>query len=518
MYAPFQFIFMSYVYFLYKILFENDIKSYKWIFFLSAISIFVYEGSVFLAILNFIPIIWDQKNNSIDFSKIRRREFNYSHIFISLGIILLSYFIIQTDFRYIGQSNLYPEIYASVKSQGSNIRIPLILFSTVFSNSLWAILSLIPLSFTAYYFYKTYKRDDFSLNLKFSLYLLFFLSFLNLFGLVIYLFIFFALSRLINKEDIIGGLKLLLPVIIINLIFWSVYAVSSSSWHYWYSGKLIFGAAAALKVILKQFLNYPYLYETFVLFRDTLPKLTFAVLLTMFLGLTIALLGKKDYYRIKFIFALFMLLLLIVNFLNLAYFETRYFLFLFPLVLILSFISLYLLFENTGLTQIRKSVLLILSASFLLFLSEDFNLNHLFNIDSKNINYRIGMNRELTSHYYPRWDFRTPAEFINKNIQLNDIVIINEQINSYYLDRLDYIYRDYRGKNFSVESVEGGKKEIWTGAKLIFDSQNFRKAAISDFKFVFSISDQNSLLLGLFFQYPLTSFLLPVQEFLWGYK
>src|SRR3990170_4817380 len=95
---------------------EYYIKSYKWIFFLSAISIFVYEGSVFLAILNFIPIIWDQKNNSIDFSKIRRREFNYSHIFISLGIILLSYFIIQTDFRYIGQSNLYPEIYASVKS------------------------------------------------------------------------------------------------------------------------------------------------------------------------------------------------------------------------------------------------------------------------------------------------------------------------------------------------------------------------------------------------------------------
>ena len=56
-YAPFQTMFIWYILFLYKLIIEGDSKSFKWMLILSISSIFMYEGSIFLVILNFIPFI-----------------------------------------------------------------------------------------------------------------------------------------------------------------------------------------------------------------------------------------------------------------------------------------------------------------------------------------------------------------------------------------------------------------------------------------------------------------------------
>ena len=106
----------------------------------------------------------------------------------------------------------------------------------------------------------------------------------------------------------------------------------------------------------------------------------------------------------------------------------------------------------------------------ILGVSEDFNLNHLINIDSEKVNYRINYTYDQKDHYYPRWDTRTPAEIINKHARPSDIIITNEQVNDFYLKRLDYVYVDYRG-NMSGVSATQGKKEIWTNASLIYDDK-----------------------------------------------
>jgi len=102
-----------------------------------------------------------------------------------------------------------------------------------------------------------------------------------------------------------------------------------------------------------------------------------------------------------------------------------------------------------------------------LLISEDFKLNHLLNIDSKEINFRMNFSLAEKVHFYPRWDTRTPAEVINKNASKDDLVITNEQVNDFYLKNLDYVYIDYRGKLNGV-SVDDGRKELWTDEKLIY--------------------------------------------------
>ena len=113
---------------------------------------------------------------------------------------------------------------------------------------------------------------------------------------------------------------------------------------------------------------------------------------------------------------------------------------------------------------------MITSIIIILFVSEDFNLNHLFNIDTKRVNYRINYTYTQKDYYYPRWDTRTPAERINNDASPQDIIITNEQVNDFYLKRLDYVYKDYRGKIIGV-SADHGKKEIWTNANLLYDDQ-----------------------------------------------
>src|SRR5919108_3006131 len=67
MYAPFQMLFAWYLYFLYKALFLKDAKARRWMYWISLISIFVFEGAIFLVILNFIPLV-------VDIKKIRLSE------------------------------------------------------------------------------------------------------------------------------------------------------------------------------------------------------------------------------------------------------------------------------------------------------------------------------------------------------------------------------------------------------------------------------------------------------------
>src|SRR5919109_300710 len=96
MYAPFQMLFAWYLYFLYKALILKDAAARKWMYWVSFISIFVYEGAIFLVILNFIPLIVDAK-------KIRLSEY-----FASIIIFTIAYQFITTAWEGLGAQNYLP--------------------------------------------------------------------------------------------------------------------------------------------------------------------------------------------------------------------------------------------------------------------------------------------------------------------------------------------------------------------------------------------------------------------------
>ena len=471
MYALFQTIFIYYLYFYYKLLIDKDEKSWKWIFILSGISIFIYEASIFLTFLNFLPLFWNYDSQRFEITRNVKSNLKIRRILWAVAVFILCYLFNSIDFRRLGQTNLFPENYVSPASSTTIVRTPLILFSYTFSNPLWILLSILLLVLNLYFIYKTLIDKD-KIGYKiFSLFVILF-SFLNLFGLILYTLILFLLLRWIIPDQLKRGYIVLLPVIL-NFILWSAFGILNASWHKYFPYTEFGGAFSSLKILWKEFINYPYFYETLVLFRDTLPRLTVVVIVLLAAGITQSIFYREKEQNYRILYAIFLILLLMIDVLNLTYFDTRYFLFLYPLVIILTYLPVKRLADQFRVGFNLKLGMFATVSLLILLVSEDFNLKHLEKIDSYEINFRTNFSLAQKIHFYPRWDTRSPAEFVNKNVKDSDIVIINEQVNDIYLNKLDYIYRNEKGTDFLGESVDKGKKERWTDAGLIYTDKQF---------------------------------------------
>jgi hypothetical protein len=106
------------------------------------------------------------------------------------------------------------------------------------------------------------------------------------------------------------------------------------------------------------------------------------------------------------------------------------------------------------------------------YLSKDFNVYHLANIDQQNVNYRMIYNHEMKVHLYRRWDIKTPINFVKSHYNSDNLIMINENSLEYYLPKVDYFNIDYKHHAFSTLSVEEGKKERWSNAKLIYKNED----------------------------------------------
>ena len=489
MYSLFQTMFVWYLYFLIKFVLDGNQKSLIWLWIISFFSIFVYEASIFLVVLNFFPLFWNNKKSIFNpFSRINFQG-NFSKFFITSLLFLVAYIFLSFDFRTYGQQNLLPQDiidYFNSSSSNGKFRLPVFLLSSVPEDGLWLGIFLVLLVFNIFILIKTFRAEHSSLSKISSVFLIIF-SLLNLTGLVFISLIVFLLLGWINIDELKFWRKnyrsdekpklisfsfssILLLIFIINFLYWSIFSISSTAWYGLFPKTEITSQLSALKVMVKEAINYPYFYETFALFRDTLPMATYLnIFLIAFLTSHSILKHDEQNFGVhQFLIFIFLILIVFQNILNLTYFDTRYFFFLYPLVMILILMSAEEILNYIIKDRIKKTIGFIFSIIIIYFLSEDYQPNHLVNIDSEEVNFRKGLSYQLTVHYYPRFDCRTPAQIINKEASQHDLIIINEQFMEYYLNRLDYVFRDYKGPDFKGESVLGGTKERWTNANLIY--------------------------------------------------
>src|SRR3990172_2332878 len=60
-----------------------------------------------------------------------------------------------------------------------------------------------------------------------------------------------------------------------------------------------------------------------------------------------------------------------------------------------------------------------------LFLNIFFNLQHILNVSSKEINFRIGIYNKLANHWYYRFDIESPAKYVNMMYKEGDVIILD---------------------------------------------------------------------------------------------
>jgi hypothetical protein len=178
-------------------------------------------------------------------------------------------------------------------------------------------------------------------------------------------------------------------------------------------------------------------------------------------------------FDFRFVLLITISLIYIVSIVDTPYNQTRYLFFIYPVLIISTAYFLKLIINHSWAKKFLHSSLAI-SIIVLMLISKDWNTNHIFNVDSYDINFRTvySNNYNLTKHYYPRRDKADPAEYVNKNRKEDDIVIISEIPFDYYLDRFDYVYRSFDHKEFGAISCDQGKLERWSNAPLIYKEKD----------------------------------------------
>jgi hypothetical protein len=460
-YTAYQTFFIVYIYFLYKIVVEKDSSYYRWLYFSSFFCIFIYAGGIFLAALNFLPFL------------ITKNNINKTHLSISAIILLFCFLYLKVDFTIIGVvNNSFPseiDMGGIAKSKGM-IYLPKLLITTIYKNIIWVVPFLIMLFITGYFSVIVFKRNYYNFFIKLTIITLYVLLLINLFSLTVYIILAMLLCRLIVVEDLSRKeFKYLFIIMLSSFVYWLCYCYYIDTWFQFFPNLYLF----SLKKVIVLFFGYPDIYNQVVYpWFNSLPitvLFSTSIILIYTVIYFVSDYDNEEYDSYRFILLILLLMVLAVSITVTPYQLERYTFFIYPLFILISLISLKNIAYHVLKNKYINVVLFSYTVIFVLF-SKDYNLYHIYNIDSHGIHFKMGYSKELVRLYYFREDYEMASQAINKNLESGDIVISTLAPMEYYLDKLNYFYLDYNNVEFSRRSRLNGTKELWTNACLIYRS------------------------------------------------
>lgn len=461
MYSPFQLLFMVYLLNLYDLVVENNRSSERWMHIISIVSIFIYEGGILLCVLNFFPIIvraYGRRDIILLVSK--------------LGIILFGYHYLSFNFRRLGVSNYLPNDYLDTAVKSSSLLLPNpVIISAIKTNAIMFALIIFVISIIIGYLWL--KNDNDSFMVDFSIFSI--ISFISMCGLVglsiaiIVLLLFFNRVNTIRFFCTKRTIIFILPVVILFSLFWTIYAYLYQIHFLSFLGE----SELNLRTIAVAILKYPDVFESIIYpWLYTLPKATIFFVLSFAIAISIQLYRKRNNDELLLLSCVALILMLMISVLNTPYHTTRYVFFLYPVMLLIFCWSINAICEEV----ISRSEMVVPCSVAILFLflilSEDISAKHLISIDQPNVTYRIDYSKRVQKHYYHRLDYRTPAQIVNRESSINDLVISMAEPSDYYLNKIDYFYMNWDSKRFRGRACNNGNREIWTNAGFIYTEES----------------------------------------------
>jgi hypothetical protein len=480
MYAPFQAVFIWYLFFLYKAVIQGDLKARLWMYWLSFTSIFLFEGSIFLALLNFLPFIKNFAKKDL------------WHALISIFIITIVYLYLSFDFRHytLGKESFWPANIPLPQIEGGSLHSPLLMLTTITQSPLWRSFYILPISFSIWAIYKLTRAKELDLieRMCFSLFIL--LAIANLYGLLAFSFIIFLLLGVVPVEHLKSRIVATVTIaILFNLLFWITYGLTSDIWIQVLNIgeidsfiKAVFSQMSSLPDSLTRIMSllltsfyYPNnLIKIIYAWFKVYPILTFTSGLLITIGI-VRVIAEKHSKEIGFRFfvSVLIILILILGMLNVSPWNTRYHFFLFPVLLLLMAGAIQVIVRRLCENKVTANRIIAGLFLVLFVFSEDFNFKHIWNIDSAAVNFRKVYSSQYfkVEHYIMRRDYKGIAEVISREAKDTDIVISAHQTIDYYTNKLDYIFIEWSNGHFGDYTACRGKKDRWTDADLIYDQQ-----------------------------------------------
>jgi hypothetical protein len=152
--------------------------------------------------------------------------------------------------------------------------------------------------------------------------------------------------------------------------------------------------------------------------------------------------------------------------------RTRYSHFLFPLLICIGLLSA----DQLGAilkrhhAAVRKFPTVMFAVCLLIFMvSEEFNLLHLMHLNSPDVAFRTNKYSRFSLHWYPRMDYRRPAELVNTEVSgAAKIIITGRALGAAaYMNNDFAVYWHRGGAAFPAISREGGTRELWSDRRLL---------------------------------------------------
>ncbi len=455
-YAPFELIFLWYIYFLLGVIKDNALKKYRWLFILSIIGILVHEEGIFLLFLNFLPLYTSKIKDKLT-------------IVLSVIIFIAGAFFTLYDFRNLGVNNYLPGDVVLNKVSHFPLYLPQFLLPQLLSKGLWLVIFVIPFSAFIVYSLHFIKKQEIKKEEKFYFVIIGLSALLNQFGLAVILVLILSFSMKLNlsllkKNDLIK----VAGFFIITFLFYIIYCLNNLEWLKW------FNESFSINKLLWVNINYPDIYEKF--FRawfDPFPRLTIIILFSA--GIIIFLFFKKTITgkavaineNLSNLFLVAITLSSLVMIIVTPFMNLRYWFFIYPTFLVFIAFLVYriqLIFKSKILKYITTLSILV----FIFYFSEDHEVKYLTNVDSLKNSFRINYPRKLAETYYFKENYKSTAKIISQNMKPNDITISTVAPIEYYLPKLDYYYRSYDDVEFWGRSRDGGRKEVWTNSNLLY--------------------------------------------------
>jgi hypothetical protein len=269
----------------------------------------------------------------------------------------------------------------------------------------------------------------------------------------------------------VPALRIAAISVVINFLFWVAYGLTTDTWHQFFPP---FGSEELTKKLFVVLLKYPNIFDQIVypwFAAIPLTSLLFAILVGA--AALIAVFGKSSRQNTALRIMVFIVALcaLCIGALDTsARNETKYTFFLLPVIFLAAATALYKLISSPLSSRGLREISYGLAMGLVIWLSDDFGLEHMLRIDSLEINYRLVYHEAKKIHYVVRLDYRTPAEYVNTHKDSHDVIISLFSTN-YYLDRVDYFYMNDKYQGFSEVSCDFGTKDRWSNAPLIHTPQ-----------------------------------------------
>ncbi|MFC3104842.1 ArnT family glycosyltransferase [Salinisphaera aquimarina] len=456
MYMPFQAIFLCYLLALHRVVVDRHTAAFGWLWLLSLAGVFTWAGGLFLLVVNFLP------------HAIKDSPGRFRHMAVSGALLLVGYIYSGWNFRVMGAVPPLPSD-VPINLVGEHVVMPPLLLSTLSSHPAWLVGALLLLGLSLAVIVTLVRAYGIAARERIGWTALVILSLFNLFGCVVLGLVLLLLLGWIDIRRASRRCAYIVALAIAsNFVFWFAYALLTHGWYALFPGFKPGGELSKLAVVL---FKYPNVVDsTLAPWLAAVP--TLAVLLGGLAAAAViwSVLGRDEerVHSLRLTLAVCVVMVVLASLVDTKYIRTRYTFFLLPLLYLVAMTVIHTLLVRPIRSYPKRSAVVGLTVIATMGLTEDFGWAHLIHVDSTKWNYRLPYGEALTAHYYPREDFRTPAQYVNRHAGPQDLVVTTKPVATYYLDRTDYVYWNYSWGEFAGISCDAGRRERWSGSDLLY--------------------------------------------------